>query len=259
MWGAATGEAGNLVKLALVGRDECQARLARVLPADPAAKNGAKTGAVAQYAVERWRIRRMVNYKDLKLAQDAESTWSSMWATVRNSVLVPMVGDRVFQPFNRDESLTQVQAPQFPFYKIDLEEVVGDSGLVRILIGAHRETPSDFDTEAATKDSSKVEFQTTGQFESGTWDDVHRGRSFKIILGPRACASYEATIGGPAREVPGLGLQQFCAWLKSRPELPASKAVTLVSQSALGFIEGSQGHLKFVAPSVEGELTLQSE
>jgi hypothetical protein len=240
--------AGDTVVLSLVGKDECQAKLVASSLTDRAG---------VHFQVYRWKIQRTMTYLDTQLEADQASTWSPYFALFRNRVLIPVVGNRVFNPLNTERTLEVSQRNEFPFSAISFsqsDDLPVDAVLIRLQ--GHQVTPSDV---AGFTNENRTEWTAVGVFEYGGWKSLSGQGSFKITLGPQACAAYENRLGGATMEIPGTTLPQFCAWLKSQPQLAESaKAISLESTVSPGYFEGRGGALTFVSPSVEGALTLRS-
>lgn len=234
---------GNLVSLSLVGRDECHARLVQ------------RNTDSMKYLAATWRSQRTVQYKDVQLAGDSEG-WGPLVSLVRNQVLVPMFGNKAFEEGNRDRTLSSTSMDLFPFSALELQPVPNNAEYLLVKMTAIRELKGD--DPSLPKAKTRVDWQGYGKFEVGDWSDVQNQRPFKIVFRPEVCRAYEMTFGAPTQEVPGIGLTQFCAWLKTRPELPASKTVNLSTTIELAFIEGSGNALRFVSPSATAELLLQN-
>ncbi len=244
-----SGFAGDTVVLSLVGKDECQARLEASSLTD-------KSGV--HFQVYRWKIQRTMKYLDTQLEADRTSSWGGVLAALRNNVLIPVVGNRVFGPLNTERTLEISEQKEFPFSAVSFsqsDDLPVDAVLIRLQ--GHQVMPSD--VQGFTNEN-RTEWTAVGVFEYGGWKSLSGQGSFKITLGPQACAAYENRLGGATMEIPGTTLPQFCAWLKSQPKLAESaKAIALESKVSPGFFEGRGGTLTFVSPSVEGTLTLRSE
>jgi hypothetical protein len=241
--------AGDTVVLSLIGRDECQAKLVASSLTD-------KSGV--HFQVQRWKIQRTMKYLDTQLETDQSSNWGSYIAALRNHILIPVMGNRVFNPLNTERTLELAQQNEFPFSAISFSQA--DSlpvEAVLIRLQGHQVAPSDI---PGFENDNRTEWTGVGVFEYGGWKSLSGNGSFKIALGPRACAAYENHLGGATQEIPGTTLPQFCAWLKSQPQLAeAAKAIALETKVAPAYFEGRGGSLVFVSPSVEGTLTLRSE
>lgn len=240
--------AGDTVVLSLVGKDECQAKLVASSLTD-------KSGV--HFQVYRWKIQRTMKYLDTQLEADQTSAWGSYIAALRNHVLIPVVGNRVFSPLNTERTLEASEQNEFPFSAVSFSQ--SDAlpvNAVLIRLQGQQVSPSDIE---GFNNENRTEWTGVGVFEYGSWKSLSGQGAFKITLGPQACAAYENRLGGATMEIPGTTLPQFCAWLKSQPKLAeAAKAIALDSKVAPGYFEGRSGSLTFVSPSVEGTLTLRS-
>jgi|GEM_PF-5526450 len=240
--------AGDTVVLSLIGKDECDAKLVASSLTD-------KSGV--HFQVYRWKIQRTMKYLDTQLETDRTSNWGSYIAALRNHILIPIAGNRVFNPLNTERTLETTQQNEFPFSAVSFSQsdsLPVDTVLIRLQ--GHQVTPSDI---PGFNNENRTEWNGVGVFEYGSWKSLTGQGSFKILLGPEACAAYESRLGGATLEIPGATLPQFCAWLKSQPQLAeTSKAIALESKTAPAYFEGKGSGLIFVSPSVAGTLTLKS-
>jgi hypothetical protein len=240
--------AGDTVVLSLVAKDECQARLVASSLTD-------KSGV--HFEVYRWEIQRKMKYLDTQLEADQTSAWGPYFAALRNHILIPAVGNRVFSPLNTERTLELSEQNEFPFSAVSFSQsdaLPVEAVLIRLQ--GHQVTPSDIE---GFNNENRTEWTGVGVFEYGSWKSLSGQGAFKIALGLKACAAYENRLGGATMEIPGTTLTQFCAWLKSQPKLAeAAKAISLESKILPAYFEGRGGALTFVSPSVEGTLTLRS-
>lgn len=240
--------AGDTVVLSLVGKDECQAKLVASSLTD-------KSGV--HFQVYRWKIQRTMKYLDTQLEADQASALGSYIAALRNHILIPVMGNRVFNPLNTERTLELSEQKEFPFSAVSFTQsdaLPVEAVLIRLQ--GHQVSPSDIE---GFQNENRTEWTAVGVFEYGGWKSLSGQGSFKITLGPQACAAYENRLGGATQEIPGTTLTQFCAWLKSQPKLAeAAKAISLESKVLPAYFEGRGGSLTFVSPSVEGTLTLRS-
>lgn len=240
--------AGDTVVLSLVGKDECQAKLVASSLTD-------KSGV--HFQVYRWKIQRTMKYLDTQLESDQTSNWGTYIAALRNHILIPIAGNRVFNPLNTERTLEATEQNEFPFSAVSFtqsDSLPIDAVLIRLQ--GQQVTPSDI---PGFNNENRTEWVGVGVFDFGGWKSITGQGSFKIILGPQACAAYENRLGGATLEIPGSTLPQFCSWLKSQPQLAeTAKAIALETKIAPAYFEGRGGNLTFVSPSVAGTLTLKS-
>jgi hypothetical protein len=238
---AASSFAGDRVVFSMVGRDECHARLVT------------RNASSLAYDVSAWTMKRTIQYQDTELAAD-KIGWGPWTAALRNQVLVPLLGNRIFQPGNTDVALSNSDVSQFPFRTIEIIENPDTPQWVGIRFRAHREQPSDAPGLPPTV--TQIDWVSVGHFEVGDWKTLHSHGTFRIVLGPKACESYEQTFTSPSTEVPGFGIEQVCAWIQSMPKVAAAIHTRIESTKGPSYLEGSRHSLKFVSPSITAELHL---